>query len=436
MMQEKLPPFSEAAEQGVLGGILRSSREYDEVSRFLKSEHFYHNKHQVIYEAMGAIAKRRVGIDLVTVFEQLKTAGATADSGGHTYLAELWDSVPTGANVAYYAKIVVDKAVLRKLIQLGGVLIRDAQDEVLPGSDLLADAEVRLSNLRLGLVKGEMPSPLDAVLADVAKRIDDRASKGDAGGVKTGFTILDMIMGGMHGGDLVCIAARPSVGKSALAQAIAMNVGKSGKKALIASLEMMRVELGQRIIVNESGVSNYMVRSAKLGPSEAARLGATIQRLRGVGVRFDDEPGLTVERLASKCRMLSRGEGLDLVVVDYLQLLVPDNRRAMRQEQVASMSRSLKRLAQELEIPIIVLSQLNRDSDQEHRPPRLSDIRESGAVEQDADTVILLHRPNAERDDPEPIDLIVAKQRHGETGTVRLNYHGSTFRFSTYCPGD
>jgi replicative DNA helicase len=258
--------------------------------------------------------------------------------------------------------------------------------------------------------------------------------KKDAGAVLTGLYQLDQIMGGLFPGEMICIAARPGCCKSALSQAIAMNAAKEGKRVLVTSLEMSRIEVGQRILVAKSGVPNWRVRNSKLDKPDADALAAAAERLRGARVRFDDEPGLSMSRFAAKCRVLKRKEGLDLVVLDYLGLLRPDNVRLPRHEQVASMSRAIKILAQELQLPIIILNQLNRDADDANRHPRLSDIRESGAIEQDCDAVILLHRPSDERNDPDPIDLIVAKQRSGETGMLRLMFRGSTFRFESEIP--
>lgn len=404
----------------------------DTVASILDAGSFYIAAHRDLFQAMLNLHAARKPIDVVSVYEGLPVKMAGFNYPG--LLADLWDGVPTGANVEYHAAIVQDRAVRRALIRTANVVTRDAQDGIAPAADLLAEAEMALANLRLAGSRGELPATLGATINEVCDRIDDRAKKKDAGAVTTGFFVLDSMTGGLFPGEMVVIAARPGVGKSALALAIALHAARQDKRVLYCTLEMSRVEVGQRAIVNRSQVANWRVRNAQLDQADVDALALAAEQLRGAKVRLDDEPGLSMARLAAKCRVLKRREGLDLLVTDYIQLLRPDNPRLPRHEQVSSMSRAMKQLSQELAIPVIVLSQLNRDADDSNRTPRLSDIRESGALEQDADTVVLLHRPFDERQEPEPIDLIVAKQRGGETGVIRVMYRGSRFEFTSDIP--
>ena len=429
--QTKLPPFSEAAERGVLGGLLRWPAAMDAVAGMLEPASFYFHSHTLIFQAMLDLHSKRKPIDLTTVYELVKVAEVRAG-----YLADLWDFTPTGANTEHHASIVKDKAIQRALIHLSAEIARDAQDGIAPGIDLLSDAEAKLAALRLQGARGELPATIGQAVDEAVKRIDDRAAKPNAGAITTGFDMLDKMLTGLYPGELVCVAARQSTGKSALAQAIAIHAAKGGKKVLFASMEMSRVDIAQRALVNESSVPNWKVRSSKIDASDVDAIGLAANRLHSVGVRFDDEPGLTVTRFISKCRILKRKEGLDLAVADYIQLFRPENTRIPRNEQVAATSRALKQMAMELELPVIILSQLNRGSEQENRQPRLSDLSASDAIASDCDSVILLHRPTEDREHgkPEPIDVIVVKQRNGETGIVKLNYIGHLFRFQSDIP--
>lgn len=434
MEAETLPPFSEAAERGVLGGTLRWPAALDEIAGVLDVASFYLGHHRDIYQAMLTLHRAGKPVDTVSVFELLRGNGQFNFAG---YLAELWDTTPTGANVAYHAQIVADRAVRRRLIQIANEVARDAQDGVSPAEDLLSDAEVRLSQLRLAGSRSQLPPTMQEVVAETMQRIDRRASQQDAGALMSGFSQLDAMTAGFQGGELICIAARTSVGKTSMAQAFATNFAKAGKRGLFVTLEMSRLDIAQRFLVEQSNIQNWVIRSPQHVGNYAEDLGATAEKLAKFGIRIDDEAGLTVTRLASKARVLRRKGELDWLILDYLGLLVPENKKLMRHEQVSTMSRSLKMLAQELEVPIFMLCQLNRSADESNDPPRLSSLRESGSIEQDSSMVIMLHRPFDERpprDQAEAIDLIMAKNRQGETGTIRLSYMGSYFRFQGDIP--
>lgn len=426
-----LPPHAPLAERWVIGSVFRWPACLDDVSALVSAESFYDYRNQCIFRAMTELRNAGKPVDSVSVFEELRRLGQSADVPA-AYIAELWDEVPTAANAVYHAGTVRDRHLARSLIHFAGELMRDAHDCVRPAEDMLGEAELALSAIRLSGRETKLLT-MPEVIDRATTRIDARCRSGDPG-VRTGVLPLDDMVGGFRGGELVCLAARPSVGKSALAQAFATHAARDGRRVLFCSLEMAAVEVGQRLLVAESGVSNYRVRHGEVGVSESADLTAAAARLRPLPVLFDEDPGLSVVRLAAKARAAARRTGLDLVVVDYLQLLKPENHRAPRYEQVGAMSRALKLLAKELDVPVIALSQLTRAVDNENREPRLSDIRESGSVEQDCDVVILMHRPSEMRSDPELIELIVAKQRNGETGKIPLQYRGSRFRFEQTAP--
>lgn len=430
----QLPPHSKTAEQALLAGLIRRPEAIDDLVGF-GPDSFYFSSHAVIFGAIVSLRQSRQPVDLSTVYEHLNSTRRLEEAGGTKYLGEVIDCDPTGANVEYNARIVQDRAVLRRLIYISQTAIRDAYDAVCPADEIVDGVARQLSEAQGGTVDRHPAKSMSDVLSSVARRIDQRAC-GDTVAVKTGFFELDSMMGGLHAGELVCLAARPGVGKSVFAQQVSRVVASEGNRVLFVALEMEAVEVGQRLVVGESRVPNYRVKNGKISADDAIAIASSIDRLGKLPIRWDDEPGLTVKKISIKAKALAKREGLDFLVVDYLQLLLPDNPRLPRFEQVGQMSRGLKMLARELQIPILILAQLNRASEGEDRTPRLSDIRESGSVEQDCDAVLFLHRTGADRAEPEPIDCIVAKQRNGPTGTIPLAYHGSRFQFSSVIPSD
>lgn len=416
----------------MLGSCLRLNAAIGDVLLILRVEDFYTDAHQRLFRGMVTLYDAGKPVDLVTLADELKRRGDIEDIGGYAYLAELWDAAPTAANAEHYARIVRDKALLRSLRHATVETTCDLDNPGAQAAEVLEAAERRIFAIAQAAVTGTTFS-LPDVLRESVERIDAAATQKAA--VLTGFLDLDRLTSGLHDGELVVLGARPSVGKTAMGLGIATNAAKSGCPVLFFSLEQSRQELGARVLCSEAKVDSHNVRRGKLSSEEANRITDAQRRLRGAKLFIDDSPGQTMLRIAANARRHRLREGIRLVVIDYLQLIEPeDTRRANRQEQVAAISRRLKGLSRELGIPVIILAQLNREV--EHRAgerPRLSDLRESGAIEQDGDTVMLLHRTEPEGS---VIQVIVAKQRNGPTGDVALTYVKPFMRFENFAIGD
>jgi replicative DNA helicase len=435
---ERLPPHSREAERGVLGGMLRDNKVIGDIVQILRAEHFYVFAHQKIHEAITYLAvEKGHPADLVTLSEYLKEKQLLEDTGGYAYLAELWDAAPSPSSAEYYARIVRERALVRSLIHACTEIQRDSQDQIMPADDLLAAAERKILEIAEMGITGETKT-LQEILHDAYDRIDHRVKHGhdSASGVATGFLDLDNLTAGMQNSELVIVAARPSVGKTSFALNLVRNVVVEEDKAVFfVSLEQSRLELAERLLCCQARVDSFRVRKGTLGHEEIQKLNEAAGILRPGKLYLDDSPGQNLLRIAANSRRLKLRHKIQLVVIDYLQLIDPDNKRESRQEQVAGISRRLKYLARELEIPVIALAQLNRSSEdrQDHRP-RLSDLRESGSIEQDADTVMLLHRPELHEPGQHEgiVEVHVAKQRNGPTGEVTLAYIKQFMRFENF----
>jgi replicative DNA helicase len=443
---DRLPPQSRDAEMGVLGSVLRDNQALNDVQNIVRVDNFYFDAHQKIYQAACDLYGEGKPVDVVILYEELKKRKQLEDVGGVPYLTQLWEAAPTAANAEYYAKIIRDKAVLRNLIHTSTELLRDAYDGVMSPDELLGQAERKVLEIAERGTTGETYT-LEKTLHEAFDRIDARAGTAHLSvtGVRTGFADLDEKTGGFQNSELIIMAARPGVGKTAFALNVLRNVAVEDKQPVFfVSLEMARVELAERMLACQAKVDSFKLRKGQLGADAMQKLMTASDALRGnprdglVKVFIDDSPAQTMLRIAANARRLKTRHGLRLVVIDYLQLVEPENRRDPRQEQVAQVSRRLKFLAKELEIPVIALAQVNRASeDRQDSVPRLSDLRESGSIEQDADSVIMLHRPGL-RDKSRPddvLDLHIEKQRNGPTGTVTLTYHGQYMRYENYAPG-
>lgn len=426
---ERLPPHNRDAERSILGSILRDNRVLDDVVRVINSDNFYLDAHQKIFTAMvGLYNDRRQGVDLVTLAEFLKEQKLIEDIGGYPYLAGLWDCAPTAANAEYYARIVRDKALARFLIHAGTEILRDAYDQGMPAEELLQDAERKILEIAEKGIKDET-TDLHAAMKQAWDRIDSRKAQGhkSVSGLATGYHDLDEMTAGLQNGELVIAAARPSVGKTSFALSLARNIITEEKiPVFFVSLEMSRIELAERLLSAQARVESHKIRKGHISSDDMQRLIVAGDQLAQVGKLFiDDSPGQTMLRIAANARRLKLRESIRLVMIDYLQLIEPENRRDPRHEQVAQISRRLKILARELNIPVLALAQLNRGPEDrtEHRP-RVADLRESGSLEQDADVVMLLHRPELyEPTEKEGVvELIIGKQRNGPTGTVTLSF--------------
>lgn len=434
---DRLPPHNKDAERSVLGSMLRDNRIIPDVTVSLRADDFYIFAHQKIYEAITALTDVGKPSDAVTVFDYLQEKQLVADIGGPEYLVELWDAAPSAANAVFYADIVRQKAIVRNLIHACNELQRDAYDQVMPAHELLDTAERRILEVAELGVTGST-STLQEALHEAYDRIDARKGKDYSSltGVPTGFIDLDNLTAGFQNSELIVIAARPSVGKTAFALNILRHIAvEENMPAFFVSLEQARIELAERLICCQSRVDSHRLRKGTLSSEDMDRLVAGGGVLERAHIFIDDTPGQSMLRIAANARRLKLRHNIRLVVIDYLQLIDPDNRRDSRQEQVAAISRRLKFLARELKIPVIALAQVNRSSeDRQDHKPRLSDLRESGAIEQDADTVFLLHRPEYHEPGQQEglVEVIVGKQRNGPIGDVQLMYIKQYMRFENF----
>jgi replicative DNA helicase len=437
-VQDRLPPHSPEAERSVLGAMLRDNDVISDVVNVVRADNFYSDAHQKVFQAVVALYDKGHPVDLVVLAEDLKQRGQLEDVGGPAALARLWEEAPTGANAVYHARIVRDRAQVRSLIHAGTEILRDAYDQAQPADELVEAAERRIMDIAQSGVVGQTFTLAEAVTGAIDHL--DRVISGDVTtGLMTGFTDLDEITAGLHEAELVIIAARPSVGKTAFALNLVRNmVIEAGQPVFFVSLEQSRVELAERLLCCQARVDSHRLRKGTLSSEDMDRLLEAAGVLRGARLFIDDSAAQGMLRIAANARRLKLRQSIKLVVIDYLQLIEPENRRDPRQEQVAQISRRLKFLAKELNIPVVALAQVNRASEdrQDHRP-RLADLRESGSIEQDADTVLLLHRPD--RYEPGQhegiIEVIVGKQRNGPTGEVTLAYLKQFMRYEDYAPG-
>ncbi len=436
-MAERLPPHNREAERSVLGSMLRDNRVIPDVVQILRSEDFYVFAHQKIYEAMTDLnINQGKPADAVTLAEYLKANEQIQDIG-YAYFIELWDAAPSAANAVYYAEIVKQKAIVRNLIHACNEVQKDAFDQVMPASELLDAAERKIFEIAEMGVAGNTVE-LRTALFEAYDRINMRTGKDhqEVNGIPTGFIDLDSLTAGFQNSELIVIAARPSVGKTSFALNILRHVGVEEKMpAFFVSLEQARTELAERLLCCHAKVDSHRLRKGHLPSEEIGRLHSAGEVLSQANLFIDDSPGQNMLRIAANARRLKMRNGIRLVVIDYLQLIDPDNRKDSRQEQVATISRRLKILARELKIPVVALAQVNRSSEdrQDHRP-RLADLRESGAIEQDADTVLLLHRPELHEPGQKEgiVEVIVGKQRNGPTGEVTLVYLKQYMRFENF----
>lgn len=436
--RDRLPPQNTDAERSVLGSMLRDNGVIADVVVILRPENFYSDAHQKIFGAVVALYDKGHPVDLVVLAEELTRRGQLEDIGGYAALPVLWEAAPTAANAVYYARIVREKALLRNLIHASTEILRDAYDQVRPADEMMESAEKRILEIADAGITGQTYTLAEA-LTSAFDRID-RVHSGEAtAGLATGFIDLDEITAGLHESELVILAARPSVGKTSFALNLVRNVVLEAKAAaLFVSLEQSRTELAERLLCCQARVDSHRLRKGTLSADDMDRLLEAAGTLRGAKLFIDDSPAQGMLRIAANARRLRLRDKIRLVVIDYLQLIEPENRRDPRQEQVAQISRRLKFLAKELNIPVVALAQVNRSSEdrQDHRP-RLADLRESGSIEQDADTVLLLHRPD--RYEPGQhdgvIEVIVGKQRNGPTGEVTLAYLKQFMRYEDYAPG-
>jgi replicative DNA helicase len=432
---ERTPPHDVAAEQCVLGGMLLSPDAIADVVETLRTQDFYRPAHQLIYDAILDLYGRGEPADAVTIANELTKAGEIGRVGGAPYLHTLISSVPTAANAGYYAKIVQERAVLRKLVEVGTRITQRGYAADGADADAILDwAEAEVLSIAEKRT-GEDYLPLSEIMPAALDEIEAIGSRGgQMVGVPTGFQDLDALTNGLHPGQMVIVAARPAMGKSTLALDFARAASiKHGLTSAFFSLEMGRNEITMRLLSAEARIALHAMRSGTMQDEDWTRLARRMSEVAEAPLFIDDSPNMSMMEIRAKCRRLKQRHDLRLVVVDYLQLMTSGKRVESRQVEVSEFSRSLKLLAKELEVPVIALSQLNRGPEQRtDKKPMVSDLRESGSLEQDADVVILLHREDAyEKESPRAgeADLIVAKHRNGPTATVTVAFQGHYSRF-------
>jgi replicative DNA helicase len=438
---ERQLPQSIEAEKSVLGSILLLPEVFDEVALVVRAKDFYSDANRTIYEHLLAMHDGGKSIDPMLLVESLRRAEQYEAIGGAAYLAEIGQMVPTAAHAEYYAKIVAEKAVLRSLIHAGTDIVHDAYDPTLETREALSRAEEKVFGILESRGSGDLSSISD-VLHESLERIDARLdNKHACGGIETGLEDYDQLTGGLQNSELIILAARPSMGKTALAMNITEHVAvQLNVPVLFVSLEMSALELGDRLLCSVAEVNGHRLRNGTITSDERRKLVKCAGEISKAPLFIDDSPSRTMTEISANARRLKRRDGLGLIVIDYLQLIDPDNSRDPRQEQVAKIARRLKGLARELTVPVLCLAQLNRqvESSKDNKP-QLSHLRESGAIEQDADVVMFVHREEyymSNEEDRERVrgqaDLLVRKQRNGPTGDVKLAWIHDFTRFRNF----
>ncbi|MBS7344324.1 MAG: replicative DNA helicase [Caryophanon sp.] len=430
-IMDRVPPHNHEAEQAVIGAIFLDSSTLITASEILRPDDFYRSAHQKIFETFIRLSDQGKGIDVVTVTEELSSKKELENVGGVAYIMELANAVPTAANVGHYAKIVEEKALLRRLIHVATKIVEDGytrEDEV---ESLLGEAERKVMEVANRKNVSDFRHIKD-VLVNTFDNIEQLQGRtGDVTGIPTGFTALDKLTAGFQRNDLIIVAARPSVGKTAFALNVAQNVAvRANENVAIFSLEMGAEQLIMRMLCAEGNIDAQNLRTGALTPEDWNKLMIAMGTLSDAGIFIDDTPGVRISEIRAKCRRLANEQGgLGMILIDYLQLIQGNGKAGeSRQQEVSEISRSLKALARELKVPVIALSQLSRGVEQrQDKRPMMSDLRESGSIEQDADIVAFLYREdyyNKEEGAPDQglIEIIVAKQRNGPTDTVKLMF--------------
>ena len=431
----KVPPHDEDAEQAVLGSMLTDNDAVMAAVEVLKEDAFYREDNKIIYQAILNLYSKSEPIDIITLKDELESMGKFEQVGGFEYLASLPDKVPTTANVQKYIKIVEEKSVLRNLIKTANEIIELGYNPTEDVEDIMDGAEKKIFDI-IQSKNTKSYTPIKDVLVESFTNLEKLYNqKQRVTGVPTQFYDLDDKTAGLHGSELILVAARPAMGKTAFALNIATNAAlRANVPVAIFSLEMSKDQLVNRMLCSEAMVDSNKVRTGKLDEEDWTKLAEAIGPLSEAGVYIDDTPGISVMEIRTKCRKLKMEKNIGLVVIDYLQLISGSNKRnGSREQEISEISRSLKVLAKELNVPVIALSQLSRAVEQrdDHRP-MLSDLRESGAIEQDADIVMLLYRDdyyNKESAEKDIAEVIIAKQRGGSTGTVKLYWMGNYTKF-------
>ena len=418
-------PNSTEAEISVLGAMLQDSSAVLRAAEQLSPDDFYHPEHKEIFQVMADMNRQHMPIDLVTLQAELSRRGTLEGIGGNRYLLKILSDVPTAANVRAYIEIVQEKSTLRKMIAACRTITKDCYSQDKEVQDILTNAEKSIFDIVMNRQGGEELKPLSEVLVNTYSIIEELArQKGQIAGVPTGFIDLDSMLTGLHPGELIIIGARPAMGKTSFAMNIAEHAALCNKTTAVFTLEMPREQIAMRLLCSDARVDMQRVRKGTLEDSDWLRLAQSLAPLSAAPMYIDDTSALSPTQLRSRCRRLMMDRGLDLVVVDYLGLMKSDGKAESRQLEVSEISRRLKAIALELKIPIIACAQLSRaNKDRVDKRPMLSDLRDSGSIEQDADVVMFLHREeyyNKETEDKNIGEVIISKQRRGPLGTVKL----------------
>ena len=439
----RIPPHSEEAEQSVIGSILIDHDAVSVAAENLKAEDFYNLRHKEIFEAILDLYQEGRAVDLVTLKSQLERRGKLEAAGDMKYLTQIAAAVPNSVHIRQYVKIVKDKALYRKFIQLGNQVLAQSFSTETPIEELSEHVEKEV----FGILQNRGSEDFAHIKDVLMESFDDiekiAQNGGELAGISTGFIDLDQKTAGLHPSDLVLVGARPSMGKTAFGLNVVQNAAvKGGKICAVFSLEMSKKQIVNRMLACEAGVDMEHLRSGNMTDQDWERLVEALGPLSEAEVYIDDTGGITLAEVRSKCRKLKIEHGLDIVMIDYLQLMSGSGRSGdNRQQEISEISRGLKTLARELSVPVIALSQLSRalEARADHRP-MMSDLRESGAIEQDADVIIFLYRDeyyHPDSEDKNIAEIIIAKQRNGPVGTVKLRYDGQYTRFSNliHTPG-
>lgn len=438
----KLPPQATDLEQVILGAVMLEKRAITQVIEFLKPEHFYSPQHQEIFAAILELFKASEPVDIRTVAVQLRKTGKLDLVGGAVYLAELTTTLSSAANVEHYARAVVERAIKRELIQIASSVQQEAYEDTTDVFDLLDKAEQSIFKVSESNLRKNYESLKNLMFKAIQDLHNRKEHKDGLTGVPTGFTALDRLTSGWQNSDLVIVAARPGMGKTAFVVSAMRNAAVDFKKPVaIFSLEMASVQLVNRMISAECEIESERIKKGTLSAQEWQQLAMKTNRLSAAPIFIDDTPALSILELRAKCRRLKAEHNVELIIVDYLQLMRGDS-EGNREQEIASISRSLKGIAKELNVPVIALSQLSRGVETRggDKRPQLSDLRESGSIEQDADIVIFLYRPEYYKitvdEEGLPtqglVEVIIAKHRNGSTGTAKLKFTGQFTKFSDF----
>lgn len=444
LMHGKLPPQAVDLEEAVLGAMMLDKNAVAEVIDILRSDCFYKEPHGLIYEAIQQLFNLTQPVDILTVTQQLRKNGTLEIAGGAYYITQLTNRVASAANIEYHARIVLQKFIQRELIRISGETIRDAFEDTNDVLDLLDKAEQNLFGIAESNIRRKYES-MSGLISQALKEVEKAsAQEGGVTGVPSGFTELDRVTGGWQRSDLIIVAARPSMGKTAFVLNLAKNAAVRFRKPVaFFSLEMSSLQLVNRLVASETEIDSEKLKKGNLQQHEWQQLNVKVKPLAEAPIYIDDTPALSVFELRAKCRRLVAEKKIEMIMIDYLQLMTggENNKNGNREQEISHISRSLKGIAKELNVPIIALSQLSRNVERSNtKKPQLSDLRESGAIEQDADMVLFIYRPEyyglTETEDNKPVDglaeIIISKNRNGATGAVNLRFLKHLTKFTDY----